>query len=263
MRRYPLILLCLLGLCPKAGADAGLAESRPLVWIVDGAGDLKGCSNALAQANLAEDTPFELVVFPWSHGHRRLLLDQIDHNHAKQKGALLAARILDVRRTQGDRRMVVVAHSAGCAVALAACAHLPAGSIDRLVLLAPSVSSGYDLRPVVPAPREGIDVFCSEKDRIALGLVMKVVRTTDTLRSSMAAGRYGFQPKKDAPLSDSEWARVRHHFWTPELAWTGHNGRHHGMHSPAFVKHFVFPLLSGPPEAGAVSSGSLMRRAGP
>ena len=33
------------------------ADSRPLVWVVDGAGDLKGCSNALGWANMLSDSP--------------------------------------------------------------------------------------------------------------------------------------------------------------------------------------------------------------
>lgn len=243
-----LALLAAIGPIVSAGpADA--PSSRPLIWVVDGAGDLKGCSNGLAQTNLAENTPFEITVFPWSHGFRRLLLDQIHHKHAKEKGALLAALLTDARKADPQRRMVLVAHSAGSAVALAACSDLPTGTIDRLVLLAPSVSSGYDIRPALRAPREGIDVFCSEKDRIALGLVLRVVRTADTLRSSMAAGRHGFQPKKSAPLTEEESSRVRHHFWTEDIAWTGHNGRHHGMHAPAFVKNYIFPLVGHPVEA--------------
>src|SRR5690349_5002949 len=52
--------------------SAAIAEpdSRPLVWIVDGAGDLKGCSNALSHANVLAGNPLELSAFPWSHGYR-------------------------------------------------------------------------------------------------------------------------------------------------------------------------------------------------
>ena len=62
---------------------------RPLVWVLDGAGDLKGCSGALAPINTQDGSPLELVAFPWSHGHRRLFLDQTDGSHAKSQGMRL------------------------------------------------------------------------------------------------------------------------------------------------------------------------------
>src|SRR5438270_5122286 len=61
----------------------GGPDGRPLVWVVDGAGDLRGCSNALSYANLQAGSPVELAVFAWSHGHGRLLMDQLDMGHAR------------------------------------------------------------------------------------------------------------------------------------------------------------------------------------
>jgi len=238
---YVMIRLSLVLAVGIAGSAPAAEPARPLVFVVDGAGDLKGCSTALALTNADEGCPVELTVFPWSHGHRRLLLDQFDHKHAKEKGAALAEKLAETRRLDPQRRLVVVAHSAGCAVALAACSALPCDAVDRVVLLAPSVSKDYDVRPALKAAREGFDVYCSERDWIALGLVLRVVRTTDRLRSAAAAGRYGFQPKA---LAEEESPRLRNHFWSPDLAWTGHNGRHHGMHAPLFLKTYLFPLFS-------------------
>src|SRR5438477_307485 len=68
-------------------------------------------------------------------------------------------------------------------------------AIDRLILLAPSVSTGYDVCPALTAAREGVDVFCSKKDWVALGFVVRVVGTTDRFWSGSAAGRYGFQAR--------------------------------------------------------------------
>src|SRR5262249_38266014 len=65
-----------------ARASAEEPDPRPLVWVLDGAGDLRGCSNALTQANLLAGSSIELAVFPWSHGYRQLLRDQIDMEHA-------------------------------------------------------------------------------------------------------------------------------------------------------------------------------------
>lgn len=220
-----------------------LPDPRPLVWVLDGAGDLRGSSTALAQANLMAGTPLELCVFPWSHGYRRMLLDQTDMAHARVQGARLAAAILERQQREPGRRVVLAAHSAGCAVAVAAGDVLPPDSVDRILLLAPSVSTGYDLRPTLRAAREGVDVFCSKKDWVALGFVVRVVGTTDNARSGTAAGRFGFQPKGDRSLDDAEANRLRQHFWSADVAWTGHTGGHHGMHAPAFVHAYLFPLM--------------------
>jgi pimeloyl-ACP methyl ester carboxylesterase len=215
------------------------------VGVVDGAGDLKGCSNALAQANTQASTTIELSAFAWSHGHRRLLVDQTDWSHARARGEQLAAAILDRTAREPTRRVVLVAHSAGCAVALAAGETLPPDSIDRTILLAPSVSTGYDLRPSLWAAREGVDVFCSRKDWVALGFVTRVVGTTDKWTGT-AAGRVGFQPRGATALDSTQTARLRQHFWSAEQAWTGHTGGHHGTLAPAFVLAYLFPLVGAP-----------------
>ena len=140
--------------------------------------------------------------------------------------------------------VVVGAGSAGCAVALTAGEVLPSGSIDRMILLAPSVSTGYDVRPALWAGREGLDVFCSKKDWVALGFVVRVVGTTDRFGAA-AAGRRGFQPMPSKELSPAETARFRQHFWSEDVAWTGHTGGHHGMHAPDFVIAYLLPLMTG------------------
>lgn len=221
-------------------------EDRPLVWVLDGAGDLKGCSNALAAVNDPLGQPVELVAFQWSHGYRRLLADQTDMDHARVQGARLAQAINDRKAREPGRRVVVVGHSAGCAVALSACDLLPMEAVDRVVLLAPSVSAGYDIRPTLWSAKEGVDVFCSKKDWIALGFVTRVVGTTDNSWSGAAAGRHGFKPKGPQTLAPVEAARLRQHFWSPDVAWTGHTGGHHGMHAPGFVRAYLMPLMTGP-----------------
>jgi pimeloyl-ACP methyl ester carboxylesterase len=223
----------------SARASIGEVESRPLVWVLDGAGDLRGCSNALANANLMAGNPMDLSVFAWSHGYRQLLLDQRDTAHAKAQGARLAAKIAERSRQEPGRRVVVVAHSAGAAVALAAGDVLPPDAIDRVILLAPSVSTGYDVRPTLRAAREGVDVFCSKKDWVALGFATRLFGTVDR-RWAPAAGRNGFHEP-----GEGEADGLRQHFWSPEVARTGNTGGHYGTHAPAFIQTYLFPLMDG------------------
>jgi pimeloyl-ACP methyl ester carboxylesterase len=185
--------------------------------------------------------PTELSVFVWSHGYGRLLRDQVDATHARTQGARLAAKIQERQKCEPGRRVVIIAHSAGCAVALAAGDVLPPDSIDRMILLAPSVSTGYDIRPSLRSAREGVDVFCSKKDWLALGFVTRVVGTTDKYLAP-AAGRHGF--RMNTP--DPEVTRLRQHFWTAELTWTGHTGGHYGVHAPGFIHAYLFPAMGVP-----------------
>jgi predicted esterase len=228
-----------------ARLDTPLTDARPVVWVLDGAGDLKGCSNSLAQVNTQMGEPVELVPFSWSHGHRRLYLDQTDTAHAREQGSRVAAAILERKAREPGRRIVVVGHSAGCAVALAAGDVLPIEAIDRLMLLSPSVSTTYDIRPALVSAKEGMDVYISKKDWVALGFVVRVVGTTDNNASGVAAGRYGFQPTGANALTASEAARLHQHFWSPDVAWTGNTGGHHGVHAPEYVKSFLMPLMMG------------------
>jgi hypothetical protein len=227
-----------------AGGEAQKQDPRPLVWVLDGAGDLKGCSNALSWADRLAGDPVEIAVFPWSHGYRRLYADQTDCEHAKAQGQLLAQAIQERKAREPGRRVVVVGHSAGCAVALAAGDLLPIDAIDRFILLAPSVSTGYDVRPSLWSAKEGLDVFCSKKDWVALGFVVRVVGTPDRI-GGPAAGRWGFQPKGPTSLDATEAARLRQHFWREEWSTLGHTGGHHGMHAPEFVLAYLMPLMTG------------------
>lgn len=232
--------------CASWTANASQPEkidARPLVWVLDGAGDLKGCSSAMIAASTAANYPVELAPFQWSHGYRKLYADQTDAEHTREQGQRLAAAILERKAREPGRRVVLAAHSAGCGVALAAGDALPMDAVDRVVLLSPSVSTGYDVRPTLWSAREGVDVYCSRKDWVALGFVVRVVGTTDRARLSGAAGRWGFQPRGSKALDDIEAARLRQHFWNEDMAWTGHTGGHHGVNSPDFIRNYLFPLM--------------------
>ncbi len=248
-KRLLAVLTLVVGCCSAYPADPVLQprivranlDVRPLVYVVDGAGDYRGCSTALTKAMFAEGNPVELSTVAWSHGYRKLLLDQVDVVHARRQGIKLADTIREQKARESGRRIVVVAHSAGAAVALAAAEQLSADTIDRLVLLAPSVSKSYDLRPAVAACREGIDVYCSTRDRWALGIAMRLVGTTDDRHSRKAAGRLGFEVPCAVELSE----QVRQHFWSPENKADGHDGGHYGAYSETYVRRYILPLLVG------------------
>lgn len=233
-------------LADRSFADEKVAKPvpRPVVVVVDGAGDLKGCSNAFARGKALYDLPVDVEVFAWSHGHYKILKDQVDDKHILNKGKELAARLAQLRRADAERPIVLVSYSAGCGVGLSAGRHLPPDTIDRHFVMCPSVSRKYDLRPSLRATRHGIDVHCSKKDKWALGVAMRLVGTADELHDREAAGRHGFTPVVEDPGDADLYRKVRHVFWTPEDRKLGHNGLHHGVHAPGYLNKYVFPLLT-------------------
>src|SRR5262249_54192730 len=109
-------------------------------------------------------------------------------------------------------------------------------------LLAPAVSSTYDLRPALRSARYGIDVFTSERDFLILGAGVGVVGTTDR-RWEAAAGRVGFQPVAETPDDAALYGKLRQHPWDTSVAWTGNTGGHFDTYETRFFEAYVMPLL--------------------
>ena len=134
------------------------AGTRGVVFVADGAGGFHATSATLTEV-LAEDRiPLAVEMVEWTHGYYRVLADQIDHGHALAEGRRLALEVAAYRQTCPGK-VYLVGHSAGSAVILAAAEALPPDSVDRIILLAPSVSMSYDLRPALRAPAR--DSTCS------------------------------------------------------------------------------------------------------
>jgi hypothetical protein len=119
---------------------------------------------------------------------------------------------------------------------------LPTDSVDRMILLAPSVCVTYDLCPSLRTARCGIDVFYSEKDSVILGLGTQIVGTADHYCRT-AAGQYGFRPVIACPADAVLYGRLRQHPWDPVVAWSGHGGGHYGCNQAGFLRAYVLPLL--------------------
>lgn len=237
------------------GAAGGCAGSRStfcqaparepvcgVVYVVGGAGNFLGLATGLVSVIREEQVPLAVEDFAWTHGPGRFIADQTDYGYAQAQGQQLAARVVAYRRACPNQRIYLVAHSAGSAVALAATEVLPADTVDRIVLLAPSVSSDYDLRAALRSTREGVDVFTSRRDWFYLGLGTGLVGTADR-QWSAAAGRVGFHPIVAGPEDAALYGKLRQHPWEGCLAWTGNQGGHSGTFRPEYLRAYVLPLL--------------------
>jgi pimeloyl-ACP methyl ester carboxylesterase len=186
----------------------------------------------------------------WTHGWGRIYADQTDYTHAQCEGRRLAERIVAYRRASPAGAIYLVGHSAGAAVILAAMEAVPPGVVDQVVLLAPALSADYDVRPALRAVRCGIDVFCSKRDWIYLGLGTGIFGTADR-HWTAASGLVGFRVAGDSCEDQALYAKLRQHPWHPCLAWTGNLGGHYGGYQPEFLRSYVLPLFQTNPQNSA------------
>ena len=244
LRRLLPALLCPVltaTIAPGAAAEAG-PVAQGVVIVCDGSGDFRTLSTGMARAVAEARLPLYVETFVWSHGYGRYVIDHADHRNHLAMGRLLAERVLAWRRTYPGLKIYLAGHSAGNAVVLAAAERLPPDTVDRIVLLAPSVCPDYDLRAALASSRDGIDAFTSDHDRVVLDFAMRVVGTADR-RWGPAAGRVGFRPVVCTPADAALYTRLSQHSWDPAMRWTGHDGGHYGNNRCGFLSAYVLPLF--------------------
>jgi pimeloyl-ACP methyl ester carboxylesterase len=151
----------------------------------------------------------------------------------------LARRVHQLRARYPLATIDVVAHSAGCGVALGGLARLEAPQVRTVVLIAPSVSPKYDLSPALARIAGDVHVFHSERDTLLLSWRTRNFGTYDRVKTA-AAGHVGFDLSRLAP---DLRARVHQHPHQPDWRKLGNDGSHDGPLARAFVARVVVPLL--------------------
>lgn len=224
----------------EPGAQPGLpVVGKPLIVVADGAGDFRACSDVIRHTAAACGLNCEVVTYVWSHGYLRNLADQTDLEHIRHRGRHLAELVRYQRQRFPQAPITLVGHSAGSGVVLAAAEQLPPGYIERIVLLSPSLSDKYDLRPALASTSDGIDTYISPADWFWLGVIVRLLGTQDDPKAERASGRFGFTVDQQDP----QYAKLRVHRWSPELKLLGNDGGHFGGYQADFLREKVFPLL--------------------
>jgi hypothetical protein len=211
-----------------------------VVFVADGSGDLRQVTDNLALATRETHASTSVQRVHWSHGKGAVFPDLYDAENHQNQGKQLARQIMAQRDGNPRCRICLVGYSSGAAVALAATPYLPEGSLDRIVLLSPCVSSRHDLRPALRCSREGIDEFHSEWDVICLTLF---VTGTGEGAGQTVAGRSGFVPVGDTPEDRQLYSKLRPHPWNGAERQAGHDGSHFGCVNRDFLRTQVLPFL--------------------
>jgi pimeloyl-ACP methyl ester carboxylesterase len=232
-----------------------------VVFVADGAGNFQASSEALRKAVRKDRPGVQVVTFEWSHGYGRILADQLSFRYAQAQGQRLAAEVQAFAHDHPGVPIYLMGHSAGATVVLSALENLPPGVVERALLLSPSVSARYDVRPALASVNQGVHVYYSQHDYYYLGLATHFLGTADRRFFQPASGRVGFHVN----VADPEFfGKLHQRPWQPGDSVTGNLGGHFGNYQPEFLRANVLPLIqpvlaSGgrkPPDDPATTSGS-------
>jgi pimeloyl-ACP methyl ester carboxylesterase len=217
------------------------------VFVANGAGNYQMTTRALRNVARKDGEPLEFITFDWSHGKHRFLADQIHESHARAQGKKLADAVVAYHAKYPDRPIYLLGHSAGTTVTMAALENVPEGIVERAILLSPSLSAEYDVRPALRSVKQGLHVFYSRYDYVYLGLATGLVGTPDR-RWSAAAGRTGFRVPADWDEPELLCKLVQRS-WRPSDHGLGNNGGHFGNTRPDFMRAHILPLFNSSPRA--------------
>jgi hypothetical protein len=220
-------------------------RSRGLVLVADGVGGLDLCGTGLRYAAVADRLPSAIEVIPWGHGVGRWFADLSDVANRDRQATRVAEAVRRFQAEQPEDPVFLVGKSGGSGVVVKALEQLDGDSVERVVLLAPALSPGYDLTRALRAVRREMVVFWSPLDVVILGAGTRVFGTIDRVRS-VGAGLVGFvAPGPDDPDEQRirQYAKLRQVRWRPGMASAGYFGGHVGPDNPMFLRKYVVPLL--------------------
>jgi len=224
LSRRNILSLGLTAICSQF--SFGKPAKKRLLILIEGAGDFQAVARVLEKSLDLLPPNTELQRFHWSHGYLRIVADQTDLPHISDNGEKLASSIRLIQKRNPDAEINILAHSAGTSVALAGVSLLNENSIERVILLAPSVSKDYPIIPAIAAVKDSIHVFYSHEDKFN------------------AAGRYGFKPvtrNREEELLVA--TKLKQYAWKPEDVLIGNNGGHYGAYGQPYMDKKVIPLL--------------------
>jgi pimeloyl-ACP methyl ester carboxylesterase len=231
-----------MSLAVQAQAPRPAAYPRKgVVLVLGGSGNDYSVSENLGPLLSARGVPLKTVDMHWCRKEGPF------QDHRDHDGQMLAARrvadyVAAYRRYYTYDKIYLIGHSSGTHVVLVAAGSLPPGYVDRLVLLAPSVSCNYDLRPALRACAGGILSTYSPGDTI-LGFGSTAFATADR-KWTTTAGEDGFIPPPANHPDRYLYRNLRQIAYDPAMIKQGHLGGHFGVTRSAYLSTYVVPFLT-------------------
>jgi pimeloyl-ACP methyl ester carboxylesterase len=232
-RLVTLILIVMTVGCASHRPATGAPEPDNVVFIVCGVGGATGYDGLVKAVSNANRT---VRVISWGAPTPMFFMNfatKSIHDEAEQK---LAQRISQWHQTHPAGTIDLIGHSAGGGVVLGALAQLgPETKVSNAILLAPSVSPTYDLRPALSHVEKTLHVFHSDRDTTFLSWRTSNFGTYDRIKTK-AAGNTGFVGELPAD-------RVVQHPYDPNWRDLGNDGGHFGTMAREFDEQVIEPLL--------------------
>ena len=217
--------------------------ARPWLLHLPGIAGPRDIDRSLINGLTAGGVDAQTEMYDWTGGTGGLQA-LMAYTYNRQQAEKVAEKIVAAHRADPQRKIFLTAHSGGAAIVTWALEQLPEGVlVDRVLMLAPALSPGYDMTKALKHVRQVIDVFYSPNDGVVLGAGTKVFGTMDRVRCE-AAGKVGF--KKPDSADEGAYKKLINHPYKPE--WNelyGNNGDHITPMSKSFARGLLAPLLGG------------------
>ncbi len=229
-----------------------------LTIYVGGAGPIGNVGSLDVPAGL-QDARYQgaIEVFPWqgfTHAG-----DQMNLSRNRSKGVELSNKIRDYRRQYPNKKINIVALSAGTGIAAFALEYLPEDvKIDNGVFLACSMSSRYDLTRALRRLNGKLYVIYSDSDPILRNVVWYTGTVDRASPEDGIAGLRGFRlPDIKGPDTERQYAKVINVPWRIDFAGAGYDGGHIDCTSREFVRRYIGPIFVGNDESLVGREGRL------
>jgi hypothetical protein len=214
-----------------------ISMSQGLVIVLPGIEGASKFNNDIASGLYDGGVDYAIEVNDWTSRIAGPIINERNENRNRRKAYEIAQRIVAYQITYPGRPVFLVGQSGGAAIAAWTAEAMPAAhKIDGIVMLAPSLSPGYDLTPALANSRRGIVNHYSNLDLIFLGLGTIVTGTMDG-EHTQSAGRVGFAKARNGLYQIG---------WTSEMAQSGNFGLHLTSSSVDFVAAYVVPFIKAP-----------------
>src|SRR6516165_9164254 len=165
---------CFLVGCLMTGLFASAAQSQTkpapaqgldIIFIINGSAAGTSVTENLTTVLAKRRLPINTDTIAWCRWGSQVG-DHTDYWGQVYSANCLAAKMADYHARWPKSKIYLIGHSAGTHIVLLAAGKMPPNTIERVVVLAPSVSTCFDLRPALRASRNGIDCYYSFDDAL-------------------------------------------------------------------------------------------------
>ena len=226
---------------PAALAVSGSPTQGLLLHFPGVSGECR-VDHELVQGLRAGNVPADIQIYDWTCNDPGIpALRAYARN--QEQAQKIADRLIQEFHADPSRKFYLTSHSGGAGVAIWTLEKLPPDvKVETVLLLAPALSSQYDLSKGLRHVRGKIYVFYSSMDTLVLSIGTRTFGTIDGLYTD-AAGVSGFV--KPASGDAAQYAKLVQKAYDPLWVRYGNIGDHLGPTATPFAKAVLAPLLDG------------------